>query len=437
MAPGRRAGHSDSVVSAARLAPSPLSFACALLGARASNPGFCQWGGRARRGMTLRVGAHGRRPSPNAPRFRLDLGIVSIQPQPAHQAAPPASPPQPRDIRELMLEELEQFVVAAGERAFRARQVMGWVWRRGAESFEAMSDLPAAFREHLKQHFRLDPAPSAALARSADGTRKLLVALADGEAIETVIIPANGRVTLCLSSQCGCAMACEFCATARMGLHRNLAAAEIVGQIAAARRALEPGEELTNYVFMGMGEPLANYLRLARALRLMTSEWGMGISPRRITVSTVGVVPAMERLLVEFPSVNLAVSLHATTDELRDRLAPINRRHPLAALIEACRRLPIKRRDRITFEYVMLAGVNDSRDDARRLVRMLGPLRAKVNLIFFNPFGGAPFAPSARAAVEGFQAILRQGNLTATIRESRGRDIAAACGQLYAQRQSA
>ena len=231
-------------------------------------------------------------------------------------------------------------------------------------------------------------------------------------------------------------MACEFCATALMGLHRNLTAAEIIGQMAAARRELAPGEQLTNYVFMGMGEPLANYPRLARALSIMTSAWGMGISPRRVTVSTVGLVPAMERLLAEFPSVNLAVSLHATTDELRDRIAPINKRYPLKRLIDACRGLPIKRRDRVTFEYVMLAGVNDSSADARRLVRLLGQLKAKVNLIIFNPFPGAPFAPSARAAVEGFQAILRQGNLTATIRESRGQDIAAACGQLYAERQS-
>jgi 23S rRNA (adenine2503-C2)-methyltransferase len=329
---------------------------------------------------------------------------------------------------------LEQFVVTAGERAFRARQVMGCLWQRGADSFDAMSDLGVEFRQHLKKHFKISPAPSATIARSTDGTRKLLVALGDGEAIESVIIPAGGRVTLCLSSQAGCAMACEFCATALMGLHRSLTAAEIAGQIAAARRELDPGEELTNYVFMGMGEPLANYPRLARALSIMTSAWGMGISPRRVTVSTVGLVPAMERLLVEFPSVNLAVSLHATTDELRDRLAPINKRYPLKTLIDACRGLPIKRRDRVTFEYVMLAGVNDSPADARRLVRLLGQLRAKVNLIFFNPFPDAPFAPSPRAAVEGFQAILRQGNLTATIRESRGQDIAAACGQLYAER---
>jgi 23S rRNA (adenine2503-C2)-methyltransferase len=362
------------------------------------------------------------------------LEAVSEQ---AHHAGASAAQAPLRDVRELTLDELEQFVVTAGERAFRARQVMGWLWQRGVDSFDAMSDLGVEFRQHLKKHFKISPAPCATIARSTDGTRKLLVALGDGEAIESVIIPAGGRVTLCLSSQAGCAMACEFCATALMGLHRSLTAAEIAGQIAAARRELDPGEELTNYVFMGMGEPLANYPRLARALSIMTSAWGMGISPRRVTVSTVGLVPAMERLLVEFPSVNLAVSLHATTDELRDRLAPINKRYPLKTLIDACRGLPIKRRDRVTFEYVMLAGVNDSPADARRLVRLLGQLRAKVNLIFFNPFPDAPFAPSPRAAVEGFQAILRQGNLTATIRESRGQDIAAACGQLYAERNPA
>ncbi len=338
------------------------------------------------------------------------------------------------DIRELTLAEFERAVVGSGERGFRARQVMGWVWGRGAKSFEAMSDVPTAFRNYLKCNFKLGGAPESAVARSHDGTRKLLVALGDGEAVESVIIPAGERTTLCISSQVGCAMGCEFCATALMGLRRNLAAGEILGQIQAARRYLDAGEELTNYVFMGMGEPLANYPRLARVLETMTADWGIGISPRRITVSTVGLVPGMERLLADFPTVNLAVSLHATTDELRDRIAPINRRYPLRELIEACRRLPLKRRNRITFEYVMLREVNDSASDARRLVRMLAPMRAKVNLIMFNPFPGAPFEGSERAAVEAFQAIIRQGNLTATIRESRGRDIAAACGQLYAER---
>jgi 23S rRNA (adenine2503-C2)-methyltransferase len=340
------------------------------------------------------------------------------------------------DVRALVLNELESIVSEAGERAFRARQIMGWLWARGAESFDAMLDLPAAFREQLKERFRIGAIAHTHVARSIDGTRKLLLRLGDGEEIESVIIPTDGRTTLCISSQAGCAMGCGFCATARMGLHRNLAAGEILGQLMAARRELDTGEIFTNYVFMGMGEPLANYPRLHRALTIMTADWGLGISPRRITVSTVGLAPSMDRLLADFP-VNLAVSLHATTDEVRDRIAPINQRYPLHVLIDACKALPIARRRRITFEYVMLAGVNDSIDDARRLARMLAPMRAKVNLIFFNPFPDSPFAPSSRERVEGFQAILHRGNLTATIRESRGRDIAAACGQLYAERNQA
>jgi 23S rRNA (adenine2503-C2)-methyltransferase len=348
-----------------------------------------------------------------------------------------AGSPSAQDIREFSLEELERIVADVGERPYRARQLAHCIHQRGADSFDAMHELPAPLREYLKQHFKIAAPQTARVARSADGTRKLLLRLADGEAVETVIIPAGKRVTLCLSSQAGCAMGCEFCATARMGLHRNLTASEILGQLVAARRELAEGEELTNYVFMGMGEPLANYPRLIRALAIMTAPWGMAISPRRITVSTVGLVPQMERLLADVPAVKLAVSLHATTNELRDRLAPINRRYPLETLLEACRRLPLKRRNRITFEYVMLAGVNDSPADARRLVKLLAPLRAKVNLIFFNAFDSSGFTTSSRATAEGFQAILQRGNLTATIRESRGLDIAAACGQLYAERGAA
>ncbi len=335
-----------------------------------------------------------------------------------------------RDIRALLLDELAAELAGAGERAFRARQVMDWLYAKRARSFDEMSNVPAGLRKYLKNHFKIGSLPSVTVNRSADGTRKLLLRLADGEAIESVIIPGSGRTTLCISSQAGCAMGCAFCATALMGLHRNLTAAEIVGQVLAAREYLEADEALTNYVFMGMGEPLANYPSLRRALTLMTAEWGMGISPRRITVSTVGLVPMMEKLLAETP-VNLAVSLHGTTDPQRDKLAPINRRYQLETLIGQCKRLPLARRRRITFEYVMLRGVNDSAVDASRLVKLLAPLRAKVNLIFFNPFEGSPFTGSSRRAVEDFQAILRQGNLTATIRESRGRDIAAACGQLW------
>ncbi|HKV55045.1 MAG TPA: 23S rRNA (adenine(2503)-C(2))-methyltransferase RlmN [Candidatus Binataceae bacterium] len=337
-----------------------------------------------------------------------------------------------RDIHELTLAELEQAVILAGERPYRARQVMHRLWSADPASFNEMREVPAGLREYLNQHFRISQLMPSHVALSSDGTRKLLLRLGDGAEIESVIIPMDGRITLCLSSQAGCAMACEFCATARMGLRRNLAAGEIIGQISAARRLLGPDERLTNYVFMGMGEPLANYPSLKAALTAMTAEWGLQISPRRITVSTVGLVPVMERLLSDF-QVNLAVSLHAASDALRDRLAPINRRYPLSRLLEACRSLPISRRSRITFEYVMLDGVNDSSDDARRLLKLLAPLKSKVNLIFFNPFPGVPFQSSPRSRVEAFQAILHRGNLTATIRESRGQDIAAACGQLYAE----
>lgn len=339
-----------------------------------------------------------------------------------------------RDIRELSLPELEQIAAEAGEPRFRAQQLAQWLYARRAEDFEAMSNLPAGFRQYLKENFKLAGLVPTLVSRSADRTAKLLLRLEDGREIESVIIPTPGRLTLCVSSQVGCAMKCAFCATARMGLERNLSAAEIIAEIIAASRQLQTGEHLTNYVFMGMGEPLANYPRLLRALTIMTAPWGMGISPRRITVSTVGLVPMIEKLMAE-TAVNLAVSLTATTNELRDRIAPINRRYPLEQLLQTCRRLDLGRR-RITFEYVMLAGVNDTPADAARLVKLMAPLRAKVNLIFFNPYPGSGFEPSSRETVERFQAILFKGNLTATIRESRGSDIAAACGQLRVEHES-
>jgi 23S rRNA (adenine2503-C2)-methyltransferase len=334
------------------------------------------------------------------------------------------------DLRELLLEELQVTLEELGERPFRARQIMNWIHVRRVSSFSAMLNLPPSLRGRLAARFDLVAAIPAVVSCSLDGTRKLLIALADGQAVESVIIPANDRVSLCLSSQIGCAMDCSFCATALMRLRRNLSAAEIIGQLDAAQLHLSEGERLTNYVFMGMGEPLANYPRLIRALTIMTAPWGRAISPRRITVSTVGLVPMMERLLTD-TAVNLAVSLHATTNEVRDRLAPINRRYPLEVLLDACRNLPLQHRRRIMFEYVMLRHVNDSRDDAKRLVKLLAPLRAKVNLIFFNRFAGSQYDGSSRAAVEDFQAILHKGSLTATVRESRGSDIAAACGQLW------
>jgi 23S rRNA (adenine2503-C2)-methyltransferase len=263
-----------------------------------------------------------------------------------------------------------------------------------------------------------------------------------GASIESVLIPqteraggARDRLTLCISSQAGCGMGCSFCATAQMGLIRNLRPAEIVGQVAAATRLAAP-EPMTNIVLMGMGEPLANYDAVRLAVDVLTAEWGHAISPRRITVSTVGLAPLIPRFIAE-TRVNLAVSLHGTTDEQRERLVPVNRRYPLAALMAACREVPLARRKRITFEYVMLSGENDSDADARRLVQLLHGLRAKVNLIPFNPFPSAAHAPSPRARIVRFQEVLLSHGVHATIRESRGQDIQAACGQLAVARPAA
>src|SRR6185503_13752938 len=298
----------------------------------------------------------------------------------------------------------------------------------------------------LAESFTLGHLEPSFVSDAVDGTRKLLFHLQrDGGGtvpIESVLIPqferasgARDRLTLCISSQAGCGMGCGFCATARLGLVRNLTPAEIVGQVRAGI-ALAAPRPLTNIVLMGMGEPLANYDAVRTALDILIADWGYGISPRRITVSTVGLVPAIGRLIAD-TRVHLAVSLSATTDAQRERLMPINRRYPLAALLDACRALPLPRRKRITFEYVMLGGENDSDADARRLVRLLHGLRVKVNLIPFNPFPGAGFRASPRDRIEAFQAILRRHGLNATIRESRGQDIQAACGQLAAARPAA
>jgi 23S rRNA (adenine2503-C2)-methyltransferase len=354
-----------------------------------------------------------------------------------------------RDIQDLGRAELEAWCVEEGEVPYRARQVLAWVHRHGATRFEDMVNLPKLLRRRLAESFHLGRLEPTTVAEARDGTRKLLFQLPAGDgsarqpaAIESVLIPqverpagARDRLTLCISSQAGCGMGCGFCATARMGLVRNLGPAEIVGQVRAGRELAAP-ERLTNVVLMGMGEPLANYDAVLAALEILTAEWGYSISPRRITVSTVGLAPAIPRFIAE-TRVNLAVSLHAPTDRQRERLVPVNRRYPLAALLAACREVPLPRRKRITFEYVMLAGENDTDADARALVRLLHGLRAKVNLIHFNPFPDAGFTPSPAGRVLRFQAILRQHGLSATIRESRGQDIQAACGQLAVARPAA
>ncbi len=352
-----------------------------------------------------------------------------------------------RDIQDLGQAALEEWCVAQGESAYRARQVMAWVHRRDVMTFGEMTNLPARFRARLAEGFTVGRLVPTTVAEAADGTRKLLFRLPPGPegrpaAIESVLIPqverpegARDRLTLCISSQAGCGMGCGFCATAAMGLVRNLRPAEIVGQVRVAQ-ALAAPERLTNVVLMGMGEPLANYDAVLTAVEILTAEWGYAISPRRITVSTVGLAPEIPRFIAE-TRVNLAVSLHAPTDRQRDRLVPVNRRYPLAALLDACRAVPLPRRKRITFEYVMLAGENDSDADARALVRLLHGLQAKVNLIPWNPFPGAAFTPSPPARVARFQALLRQHGVSTSIRESRGGDIQAACGQLATARPAA
>jgi 23S rRNA (adenine2503-C2)-methyltransferase len=294
-----------------------------------------------------------------------------------------------------------------------------------------MTNVSPALRASLRQEFSIGALPEPYVARSQDGTRKLLFSLPGGGAIESVLIPDPPRLTICISSQVGCAMGCAFCATARLGLQRHLTAAEIVGQILAARRQLDESERITNVVFMGMGEPLANYDALLEAIEALRADWGQGLSARRITVSTVGLLPQLERLVRDSP-VNIAVSLSATTDERRGALMPVNRRYPLAQLFATCRALPIAQRRRITFEYVLLAGVNDHADDAARLVRHLHGIRSKVNLIPFNPFDESGFARPTDRAIRVFQERLLSAGISATVRTSRGRDIQAACGQLAA-----
>ncbi|GBD26569.1 Dual-specificity RNA methyltransferase RlmN [bacterium HR30] len=303
------------------------------------------------------------------------------------------------------------------------------MYRAGVQSFEELTNIPRSLRAALEQEFVLPDAQADAVATASDGTRKLLLRYGDGVAVETVVIPDPPRLTLCVSSQAGCAMGCRFCATARLGLRRNLSSAEILSQVLAARRILQAQERITNIVFMGMGEPLANYENVVEAIEVLTAQWGFDFSARRITVSTVGLLPQMERLVRETP-VQLAVSLTAPTDELRSKLMPVNRRFPVQALVDVCRRLPLPQRRRVTFEYVLLAGINDQLEHARRLASLLRGVRAKVNLIPFNPFPHAPYSRPSEDSVRSFQQELLAHGVHTTVRRSRGLDVQAACGQL-------
>lgn len=330
--------------------------------------------------------------------------------------------------------ELEAFVGALGSKPFRARQLMNWLYKRGVGDFDAMSDLARDFRAQLAECAEVALPEIVTVQRSSDGTCKWLLRADHSQAFEMVYIPETDRGTLCISSQVGCALDCSFCSTAQQGFNRNLTAAEIVGQVWLANRELgfaAGGERIvTNVVLMGMGEPLANFRNVIPATQILLDDLGFDLSRRRVTLSTSGLVPQMYKL-AEHSNVALAVSLHAPDDELRNQLVPINRLHPIAELLEACWHYIDEQNGRsVTFEYVMLDGVNDSPAQARALARLLKGHPAKVNLIPFNPFPGTLYRRSSDEAIATFRDLLLRGGVMATVRRTRGDDIDAACGQL-------
>jgi 23S rRNA (adenine2503-C2)-methyltransferase len=340
--------------------------------------------------------------------------------------------PRP-DLAELELHELEEALDARGVERFHARQIYRWIYKRGQRDVDQMTDLSRALRATLASEFSLTTPRIVGDERSVDGTRKFVLELADGRRIESVFIPDTPSMTFCISTQVGCAMSCGFCLTGKMGLVRNLTAGEVAGQVRVIAAATGLLDIPFNIVLMGMGEPLHNYDNTMKALRILHSEHGLAVSPRRITLSTVGIVPGLERLAREPLMPNLAISLHATTDEQRTALVPPNRKYPLEQILDTCRRFPLKKRSRITFEYVLLDAVNDSPEDARRLVRLLSGIRAKVNLIPLNPAPGIPYERPSDARVDRFAQILADRHITVSVRKSRGRDIRAACGQLIVE----
>lgn len=342
-----------------------------------------------------------------------------------------------QNLLDLDAEGMTAWFAAQGEKPFRAKQVLRWIHRFGVADFDAMTDIAKSLREKLKAKAVVLPPTVVSDKISDDGTRKFLIDVGNGNAVETVFIPEDDRGTLCVSTQAGCALDCAFCSTGKQGFNRNLSVAEIIGQVWLANHALGAvhGDQrvISNVVLMGMGEPLANFDNAVTALRLMLDDNAYGLSRRRVTVSTSGLVPVMDRLRDECP-VALAVSLHAPNNALRDQLVPINQKYPLKELMAACQRYLEKApRDFVTFEYVMLAGVNDSDAHARELLALVKSVYCKFNLIPFNPFPGSPFLRSSSDRVRRFADILMEGGIITTTRKTRGDDIDAACGQLAGQ----
>ncbi|HYA31456.1 MAG TPA: 23S rRNA (adenine(2503)-C(2))-methyltransferase RlmN [Thermodesulfovibrionales bacterium] len=334
------------------------------------------------------------------------------------------------NLKALSKKELESFIRESGLPSFRIKQLLHWIYERRVTSISEITEFSKELRENLSQRAYLSTPGLLKRLASEDGTEKFLFGLEDGESIESVLIPDKDRLTLCISSQAGCAMKCRFCLTGTLKLRRDLEAHEIVDQVISVGRLIAP-QRVTNIVFMGMGEPLDNLTRVTESIRRMTEL--MKISKRRITLSTSGIAPKILELGdVGIPRVNLAISLNATTDEIRNRLMPVNRRYPLSSLLAACRRFPLEPRRRITFEYVLLEGVNDTGDDAKRLLKMLKDIPCKINLIPFNPYQGSEFRRPPDETISAFQKVLTDGKLTALVRKSKGQDILAACGQLKA-----
>ncbi len=334
------------------------------------------------------------------------------------------------DIKNLNIEELKDFVKELGFEPYRAKQIAQWLYKKRIKSFDEMTNLSKKARELLSRKARIDILKTVKVEESSDGTRKYLFELPDGNRIESVFIPEKDWNTLCVSTQVGCPAGCKFCLTAKDGFTRNLTAAEIVDQYIHVQRDVGENRRISNVVFMGMGEPLLNFDNVKKAVEIMTHRDMLDLSTRKVTVSTVGVVPGIDRMAKEMNKVKLAVSLHATTDEQREKIVPMNRRWPIGEIMKALRRYPADNNRRIMIEYVMLKGVNDSLEDARRLVKLIKGIPVKVNLIPFNPYPGAPFSPTPREDIEKFQKVLWDHNIAAFIRDSRGQDISAACGML-------
>lgn len=334
------------------------------------------------------------------------------------------------DIKELTKDQLILWLADRNIKPYRAKQILSWIYMRQADTFEVMSDVGKDTRKCLARHFSIKRLEKERTETSQDGSKKFLYKLIDGKYVESVLIPEKNHYTLCISSQVGCAQGCRFCLTGRGGWVRNLTKGEIIAQVRDVANDLDNSKRLTNIVMMGMGEPLANYSNVVGAVATITdSDAGLGFSSRRLTVSTSGLIPKLSQLGRE-TTVNLAISLNATDNKTRDMLMPINRRYPLERLLDACARYPLMPRRKITFEYIIIKGVNDSEEDAKRLARLLKSMPAKINLIPFNTFEGSDFERPEEHVILTFREILNKNNYTAVIRHSKGQDISAACGQL-------